>query len=156
MKILVRNENRNFLLPEDFIPLIQDVVDTHPGLTFLKEANEFHSRYVHTVCILGATLHALLTILLLINSFFIWQVIARIFYNVNRSWSGRISLPEIRRSNLLQVINLLEEEEDINQITQYFSYEHFYVIYCKFWELDRDHDLFIDRQDLTRHNDHGK
>lgn len=28
---------------------MQDVVETHPGLTFLKEATEFHSRYVHTV-----------------------------------------------------------------------------------------------------------
>lgn len=54
-----------------------------------------------------------------------------------------------------QVIQLLEEEEDINQIMAYFSYEHFYVIYCKFWELDRDHDLFIDQHDLARHNDHG-
>lgn len=33
------------------MPLVQDVVDTHPGLTFLKEAAEFHSRYVHTVSI---------------------------------------------------------------------------------------------------------
>ena len=40
---------RNYLVPEDFLTLIQDVVDTHPGLTFLKEATEFHSRYVHTV-----------------------------------------------------------------------------------------------------------
>ncbi|CAH0558005.1 unnamed protein product [Brassicogethes aeneus] len=127
--ILTRGR-RNFLAPEDFIPLVQDVVETHPGLTFLKEATEFHSRYVHTV-------------------------IARIFYCVNRSWSAKISIPELRRSNLLNIIQLLEEEEDINQITQYFSYEHFYVIYCKFWELDRDHDLFIDKQDLTRHNDHA-
>ena len=57
---------------------------------------------------------------------------------------------------LLQMIVLLEEEDDINQITDYFSYEHFYVIYCKFWELDKDHDLFIDKDDLARHNDHGK
>ncbi|PSN36307.1 Serine/threonine-protein phosphatase 2A regulatory subunit B'' subunit beta [Blattella germanica] len=121
---------RDFLVPEDFIPLVQDVVDTHPGLTFLKEATEFHSRYVHTV-------------------------IARIYYCVNRSWSGRITLPELRKSNLLQIIQLLEEEEDINQVTAYFSYEHFYVIYCKFWELDRDHDLYIDKQDLTRHSDHA-
>lgn len=41
---------RNTILPEDLIPLVQDVVETHPGLTFLKEATEFHSRYVHTVC----------------------------------------------------------------------------------------------------------
>ena len=43
--------NRGFLSPEDFVPLVQDVVDTHPGLGFLKEATEFHSRYVHTVSI---------------------------------------------------------------------------------------------------------
>lgn len=121
---------RNNILPEDLIPLIQDVVETHPGLTFLKEATEFHSRYVHTV-------------------------IARIFYCVNRSWSGKISIAELRRSNLLAVIAMLEHEEDINQVTAYFSYEHFYVIYCKFWELDRDHDLFIDKIDLMRHNDHA-
>ncbi|KAL3283469.1 hypothetical protein HHI36_006612, partial [Cryptolaemus montrouzieri] len=127
--ILTRGKRTN-LAPEDFIPLVQDVVETHPGLIFLKEATEFHSRYVHTV-------------------------IARIYYCVNRSWSGKITIPELRRSNLLNIIQLLEEEEDINQITQYFSYEHFYVIYCKFWELDRDHDLFIDKQDLTRHNDHA-
>lgn len=54
------------------------------------------------------------------------------------------------------MIAVLEQEEDINQVTAYFSYEHFYVIYCKFWELDRDHDLFIDKMDLTRHNDHGE
>lgn len=41
---------RNNVLPEDLIPLVQDVVETHPGLVFLKEATEFHSRYVHTVC----------------------------------------------------------------------------------------------------------
>jgi hypothetical protein len=118
-------------MPEDMAPLIQDVVDSHPGLAFLKEAAEFHSRYVHTV-------------------------IARIFYSVNRSWSGRITAADLRRSNFLDVIQLLEEEEDINQIMAFFSYEHFYVIYCKFWELDRDHDLFIDQQDLARHNDHGE
>ncbi|XP_043274392.1 uncharacterized protein [Venturia canescens] len=121
---------RNTIIPEDLIPLVQDVVETHPGLIFLKEATEFHSRYVHTV-------------------------IARIFYCVNRSWSGKISVAELRRSNLLAVISILQHEEDINQVTAYFSYEHFYVIYCKFWELDRDHDLFIDKMDLMRHNDHA-
>lgn len=125
---VITQGKRKYLLPDDFVPLIQDVIDTHPGLTFLKEAAEFHSRYVHTV-------------------------IARIYYNVNRSWSGQISIPELRKSNFLQILALLEEEEDINQITEYFSYEHFYVIYCKFWELDKDHDLFIDKHDLSRHND---
>ncbi|XP_046719310.1 serine/threonine-protein phosphatase 2A regulatory subunit B'' subunit alpha isoform X2 [Silurus meridionalis] len=119
-----------YLEQDDFIPLLQDIVDTHPGLTFLKDAPEFHSRYITTV-------------------------IQRIFYTVNRSWTGRITMTELRRSNFLQTLALLEEEDDINQITDYFSYEHFYVIYCKFWELDTDHDLFIDPKDLSRYNDHA-
>lgn len=84
-----------------------------------------------------------------------YQVIARIFYCLDKSWSGKISTAELRKSNFLQVVALLDEEDDINQITDYFSYEHFYVIYCKFWELDKDHDLVIDKQDLSRHNDSG-
>jgi hypothetical protein len=66
-----------------------------------------------------------------------FQVIARIFYTVNRSWSGRISVSELRRSSFLATLRLLQEEDDINQVTDFFSYEHFYVIYCKFWELDK-------------------
>eukprot|EP00955_Chlamydomonas_euryale_P047296 353633-Chlamydomonas_euryale.AAC.1 len=30
--------------------------------------------------------------------------------------------------------------------------QHFYVIYCKFWELDTDHDFFIDRNDLAHYS----
>lgn len=51
---------------------------------------------------------------------FFLQVIARIFYCVNRSWSGKITIAELKRSNLLEVIHLLEDEEDINQVTQFF------------------------------------
>jgi hypothetical protein len=38
-----------YLLPEDFVAMVQDIVDTHPGLAFLREAQEFHFRYVRTV-----------------------------------------------------------------------------------------------------------
>ena len=57
---------------------------------------------------------------------------------------------------IFQTLALLDDEDDINQVVDYFSYEHFYVIYCKFWELDKDHDLFISKDDLAKHNDHGK
>ncbi|XP_047456473.1 serine/threonine-protein phosphatase 2A regulatory subunit B'' subunit beta isoform X2 [Mugil cephalus] len=118
----------NYLEQDDFIPFLQDVVNSHAGLAFLKEAPDFHSRYITTV-------------------------VQRIFYNVNRSWTGKITGSELRKSNFLQNVALLEQEEDVNQLTEFFSYEHFYVIYCKFWELDSDHDLYIDQKDLARHND---
>lgn len=31
----------------------------------------------------------------------------------------------------MQALTLLDEEEDVNKVLKYFSYEHFYVIYCK-------------------------
>uniref|UniRef100_A0A8C9R9S2 EF-hand domain-containing protein n=1 Tax=Scleropages formosus TaxID=113540 RepID=A0A8C9R9S2_SCLFO len=127
---LLAKRGAAYLEQEDFTLLLQDIVDSHPGLTFLKDAPEFHSRYITTA-------------------------IQRIFYTVNRSWTGRITASELRRSNFLQTLSLLEGEDDINQITDYFSYEHFYVIYCKFWELDTDHNLSIDRRDLARYNYHA-
>lgn len=33
------------------VSYVQDVVNTHPGLAFLREAAEFHSRYITTVSI---------------------------------------------------------------------------------------------------------
>lgn len=119
---------RDYLLPDDFVPLVQSLIDDHPGLKFLRAAPDFHMRYIQTV-------------------------IARIYYCVNRSWTGKIKLQELRKSNLLAVVQVLAQEEDINQVTDYFSYEHFYVIYCKFWNLDQDHDLLISKEDLARHND---
>lgn len=60
---------------------MQDVVDSHPGLGFLQNAPEFHSRYVCTV-------------------------IARLFFTGNVNWTRRLSLPELRRSRFVQVSDL--------------------------------------------------
>ncbi|KAJ4462003.1 putative Serine/threonine protein phosphatase 2A regulatory subunit B''beta [Paratrimastix pyriformis] len=62
-----------------------------------------------------------------------------------------MTLPEIRRSNLFATCLRCDDEPDINKILFYFSYEHFYVLYCKFWELDSDHDQFIGKADLARY-----
>jgi len=123
---MLAKPGNSYLDFDDFFCLMQDIVECHPGLLFLREAPEFHTRYINTV-------------------------VARIFYMVNRSWSGQITVPELRKSNFLQVLDLLSEENDINAITDYFSYEHFYVVYCKFWELDTDHDLIVNKSDLARH-----
>ncbi|XP_066922120.1 serine/threonine-protein phosphatase 2A regulatory subunit B'' subunit beta-like [Clytia hemisphaerica] len=124
---LLSKDSQKHLTYDDFEGLLQDIINTHPGLKFLLDAPEFHSRYIITV-------------------------VARIFYTINRSWNGKLSLTELRRSNFLTVLKTLEEEEDINQVVDFFSYEHFYVIYCKFWELDTDHDMVISKDDLSRYS----
>ncbi|KAL9542664.1 hypothetical protein MBANPS3_008497 [Mucor bainieri] len=42
---------------------------------------------------------------------------------------------------------------DLNNTRDCFSYKHFYVLYCKFWVLDEDHDLIISESDLANYND---
>ncbi|KAK1355543.1 hypothetical protein POM88_048799 [Heracleum sosnowskyi] len=78
-------------------------------------------------------------------------VIYRILYYINRSGNGHLTLRELRRGNLITTMQHADEEEDINKVLRYFSYEHFYVIYCKFWELDTDHDFLIDKENLIKY-----
>ena len=77
-------------------------------------------------------------------------VIYRIFFTVDRADTGKISWRDYKQSNLFFTLNLVSNEEDINKVRDFFSYEHFYVIYCKFWELDSDHDFFINEEDFSR------
>lgn len=118
------------------VPVFIRTLDTNPysdmiqGLEFLSNHAEFQEKYAVTV-------------------------ITRIFYSVNRCHSGRITSRQIRRSDLLDAFQLVDEEEDINKVTRYFSYEHFYVLYCRFWELDQDRDYRITREDLLKYGDHS-
>jgi len=59
-----------------------------------------------------------------------------------------MSLADLRRSDFDKTLRKLENS-DLNQTEDCFSYKHFYVIYCKFWELDQDHDLILDEHDLA-------
>lgn len=79
----------------------------------------------------------------------------RIFYMVDSNDDGKITLRDFKLSNLKDVFFNVAAEEDINKIREYFSYEHFYVLYCRFWELDTDHDFLIDKEDFSRYEGHA-
>ncbi|KAF9201494.1 Serine/threonine-protein phosphatase 2A regulatory subunit B'' subunit alpha, partial [Haplosporangium sp. Z 27] len=119
---ILKQPNVNVLTPSDFEVVLQDLVLFHPGLEFLSGNVVFQERYLETV-------------------------ITRIFYDANRR-HGRMSLSDLRKSNFDKTLRKLENS-DLNQTEDCFSYKHFYVIYCKFWELDQDHDLVLDEQDLA-------
>ena len=70
---------------------------------------------------------------------------------LSRRDDGTIAWKDFKNSNLFKTLFLLEKEEDINKVRDYFSYEHFYVLYCKFWELDTDHDFFITKEEFSRY-----
>ncbi|KAG8479032.1 hypothetical protein CXB51_029874 [Gossypium anomalum] len=127
---ILKQPDLKYLIQDDFKPVLRELLATHPGLEFLQSTPEFQERYAETV-------------------------IYRIYYYINRSQNGRLTLRELKRGNLIDAMLHADEEEDINKVLRYFSYEHFYVIYCKFWELDTDHDFLIDKENLIRYGNHA-
>jgi Ca2+-binding EF-hand superfamily protein len=128
--LLPEGETRDYLTPSDFKVMLRALLMCHQGLSFLHATPEFQLRYSETV-------------------------VERIFFSCSRTHSGRLTLKDMKRSRLLHTLLLVDAEEDINRERKYFSYEHFYVLYCRFWELDVDHDLQIDREDLMRYGGHS-
>ena len=119
-----------YLEHKDFRPVLRELLASHPGLEFLKDSPEFQDRYLETVTY-------------------------RIFFEANPAWNGKLTKREFLRSDLARAMRFADEEEDINKCLRYFSYEHFYVMYCKFWELDTDHDFLVDKEDLLRYGNHA-
>lgn len=68
---------------------------------------------------------------------------------------GHLTYRDFKNSDLVEVLFKVASEDDINQVRTYFSYEHFYVLYCRFWELDTDHDFLIDKEDFSRYEGHA-
>ena len=122
---LLREGTNQFITRADWKKKLATLLDTHPGLDFLKATPEFQDRYLECV-------------------------VERIFYVNNKACNDKMTLHDISLSNLVKVLKYVDEEQDINKVLDYFSYEHFYVLYCKFWELDTDHDFLLDRDDLVK------
>ncbi len=127
---LIKQPECEWIEAADFAPYLEELLAYHPGLEFLESTPEFQEKYARTV-------------------------IARIMYEVNTTMNGKITRAELRKSDLLKACHQVDEEEDINLVLRYFSYEHFYTLYVKFWELDTDHDFLLSPEDLMRHGGHA-
>ncbi|KAG5508529.1 hypothetical protein GH5_06778 [Leishmania sp. Ghana 2012 LV757] len=117
---------RPYLLPRDFVAYINVLLTYHPGLAFLRQTPDFQTKYLDTV-------------------------IYRIFYELDRFDRGCISYSELAASRLIDAFRQVDSAEDINMVLLFFSYEHFYVLYCRFWELDEDRDMLLGPEDLMRY-----
>lgn len=68
---VVRNSSDDYLLTEDFKPILRVLLDSHPGLEFLQATPEFQDRYADTV-------------------------VMRIFYAIDTNDDGRISYRDLK------------------------------------------------------------
>ena len=130
---LVKQDANDYITRADFREFLWVLLDSHPGLLFLRDSPEFQERYADTV-------------------------ICRIFYHVDKRHTNKLYLRDLRRCGNPSIVKAwldLDQTDDINTIRQFFSYEHFYVLYCKFWDLDADHDFLIDKDDLLKYDGHA-
>ena len=133
---VVKQDVNEYIGRNDFRDFLWSLLDNHPGLSFLRDSPEFQERYADTV-------------------------ICRIFYHYDFRQTGKIYLPDLKRRRLRSSSSIikswidLDTTDDINTIRQFFSYEHFYVLYCKFWDIDSDHDFLIDKDDLVKYDGHA-
>ncbi|KAG2175600.1 hypothetical protein INT43_001247 [Umbelopsis isabellina] len=123
---ILRKPSNSFIAPEDFLLVLEDVVCNHPGLEFLSDNALFQERYIETV-------------------------ICRIYYE-SRCASGKLTLAQFKKSKISDTLSRLERRIDLNSTHDCFSYKHFYVLYCKFWLLDQDHDLIVSESDMLQYN----
>lgn len=56
---------------------------------------------------------------------------------------------------VLQAITILERAE-VNEEREFFSYEHFYVVYCNFYLLDKGEKNYLTPFDLSLYSNSGK
>lgn len=127
---LLDNDQKEYLVAKDFDPLMNAILELHPGLDFLKPTPEFQEKYAVTV-------------------------VQRILFELDWDDDGKIYYRDYKHSKFFSTLERLEKEEEINSIRDFFIYEHFYVIYCRFYELDSDHDEFISKEDFSKYNRHA-
>lgn len=123
-EIIKGDVERNYIILDDLLCMVKYLVAVHAGLQFLEQP-EFQDYYSRTVAI-------------------------RIMYALEHQQAKKIFWQDFNRSSLPDVVHQLDSK-DVNDVLEYFSYEHFYVLYCKFWELDTDRDLRINYFDLCNY-----
>eukprot|EP00768_Dysnectes_brevis_P006541 gnl/Dysnectes_brevis/5194_a7363_350.p1 GENE.gnl/Dysnectes_brevis/5194_a7363_350~~gnl/Dysnectes_brevis/5194_a7363_350.p1 ORF type:complete len:721 (-),score=122.78 gnl/Dysnectes_brevis/5194_a7363_350:24-2186(-) len=132
----------------------------HPGLAFLADAPQFTGRYAEAVAErvffeLDPLRHGVFTARQL-RSLRRTGLQMRTGLQIHRHGGRRPQTMTISGSSpFADALWEVQGEEDINRCLRYFSYEHFYVSFCRFWELDTDHDQYIGAGDLAAYDGHA-
>ena len=173
---LVKQPDTDAIVKEDLAPYLDELLTYHPGLEFLESTPEFQEKYALTVSIrifYGCNLSHTGRITLrelrqskVVDAFTVVDEEEDI-NKVGARARSCCAVHRFRRAHMPHLNNCPDFLPPFrrvwhrtslttpSQVNAFFSYEHFYVLYCKFWELDTDHDFVINRDDLMKYARHS-
>jgi serine/threonine-protein phosphatase 2A regulatory subunit B'' len=127
LRLLVGRE-RPYIFPNDLLPFVRIVVETHPSLAFLKDEHLFQEKFIEFIA-------------------------CRCFFIMDYELRGIATIHQMRNMDLAGAFFAASTMPDVNETHQVFNYQHFYVAFCRFWDLDTDNDGFITKDDLLKLNE---
>lgn len=127
-RIFLGNHQRDYLIQNDIVPYIASLIQTHPSLTFLEQEVSLQSSFIKCI-------------------------VSRIFFELDPEMRGRIYFYRIVNSNFCDCLVAVDKAVDVSDISDFFSYEHFYVLMSKFWEIDSEERGTITMEQISKYDD---
>lgn len=126
-RIFLGNNKRDYLIKSDIIPYIASLVNSHPSISFLEQEPTYQSSFIRCI-------------------------ITRIFYELDPEMRGKIYFSKLSNSNFCDCLLAVDKADDVSDVSDFFSYEHFYVLMSKFWEIDVDEKNVLTIEQLSEYD----
>ena len=124
----ITGNDRKLIKPEDLVPFVEIMVQNHQSLQFLREEKGFQVKFIDFI-------------------------VTRCFYQMDTDMRGTVGIFDFRKMDLASIFYKAERMADVNDSQHIFNYQHFYVAFCKFWDLDGDSDGILSKDDLSKFNE---
>jgi len=123
---------RNYLIPDDFLPIVNTVLNNHSQLDFFRGESyqNLHNAYLTSV-------------------------VAAIFFTAGAWRRKKMYYWQFSKLRFHKTLDRLATDQDLNYI-EYFSYDQFYVFYVKFANLDIDEDGVLSKEELLEYEEGGQ
>ncbi|KAH8582987.1 phosphatase 2A regulatory subunit [Cryptosporidium sp. chipmunk genotype I] len=121
------SRSKDYISPFGFKPLLDEIVNRHKALKFLVEDEIFKELYIETI-------------------------ISRIYYELDILELRKLRFKDFKNTDLVDILINMKGNESFDDLINYFNYQHFYVLYSRFVELDSDEDHYLTLEEFKKHD----
>ena len=122
-------QKRNYLMPEDFKPLLQTYIQDNHQVEFFRQ-DQYSS----------------------LTEFYITSMTASMFFSVGAWRTRRMYWRQFLKLELWKLLEQLDMNVD-NAFIDHISYDQFYVFYVKFYQLDDNQDNALTKEEFLEYDE---